>query len=56
MPKWSNGDPVKAQDFVYAWQRALDPEQKSEYGPYMMVGKIKNADKVYNKKAKSLTN
>lgn len=50
--KWSNGDPVKAQDFVYAWQRALDPEQKSEYGPYMMVGKIKNADKVYNKKAK----
>ncbi|QII24141.1 peptide ABC transporter substrate-binding protein [Bacillus altitudinis] len=50
--KWSNGDPVKAQDFVYAWQRALDPEQKSEYGPYMMVGKIKNADKVYNKKSK----
>ncbi|MBC5947713.1 ABC transporter substrate-binding protein, partial [Bacillus pumilus] len=50
--KWSNGDPVKAQDFVYAWQRALDPDQKSEYGPYMMVGKIKNADKVYNKKAK----
>ncbi|EKF37141.1 peptide ABC transporter substrate-binding protein [Bacillus xiamenensis] len=50
--KWSNGDPVTAQDFVYAWQRALDPEQKSEYGPYMMVGKIKNADKVYNKKAK----
>lgn len=50
--KWSNGDTVKAQDFVYAWQRALDPEQKSEYGPYMMVGKIKNADKVYNKKAK----
>lgn len=50
--KWSNGDPVKAQDFVYAWQRALDPEQKSEYGPYMMIGKIKNADKVYNKKAK----
>lgn len=50
--KWSNGDQVTAQDFVYAWQRALDPEQKSEYGPYMMVGKIKNADKVYNKKAK----
>ncbi|MDM5297523.1 peptide ABC transporter substrate-binding protein [Bacillus pumilus] len=50
--KWSNGDPVKAQDFVYAWQRALDPDQKSEYGPYMMVGKIKNADKVYNKEAK----
>ena len=22
--KWSNGDPVRAQDFVYAWQRTLD--------------------------------
>ena len=23
---WSNGDPVTAQDFVYAWQLALNPE------------------------------
>ena len=23
--KWSNGDPVTAHDFVYAWQRAVDP-------------------------------
>ena len=22
---WSNGDPVTAQDFVYAWRRAADP-------------------------------
>jgi oligopeptide transport system substrate-binding protein len=41
--KWSNGDPVTANDFVYAWQRAVDPATGSEYGPYMMGGVIKNA-------------
>lgn len=40
---WSNGAPVTAHDFVYAWQRALDPATGSEYGPYMMDGVIKNA-------------
>lgn len=24
--KWSNGDPVTAQDFVYSWQRLADPK------------------------------
>src|SRR5690625_7598840 len=27
---WSNGDPVDAEDFVYAWQYMLDPENASE--------------------------
>ncbi|WHY00698.1 peptide ABC transporter substrate-binding protein [Neobacillus sp. DY30] len=44
--KWSNGDPVTAHDFVYSWQRAVDPATASEYGPYMMNGVIKNAEKV----------
>ncbi len=44
--KWSNGDPVTAKDFVFAWQRAIDPETGSEYGPYMMDGVIKNAEEV----------
>jgi oligopeptide transport system substrate-binding protein len=44
--KWSNGDPVTANDFVYAWQRAVNPDTGSEYGPYMMGGVIKNATAV----------
>ncbi|MBU5466025.1 peptide ABC transporter substrate-binding protein [Virgibacillus sp. MSJ-26] len=44
--EWSNGEPVTAHDFVYAWQRAVDPDTGSEYGPYMMEGVIKNASEV----------
>ncbi|WP_077310224.1 peptide ABC transporter substrate-binding protein [Terribacillus halophilus] len=44
--KWSNGEAVTAHDFVYGWQRAVDPETKSEYGPYMMGGVIKNAEAI----------
>jgi oligopeptide transport system substrate-binding protein len=44
--KWSDGSNVTAHDFVFAWRRAVDPNVGSEYGPYMMNGVIKNADKV----------
>lgn len=44
--EWENGDPVTANDFVYAWQRAVDPDTASEYGPYMMGGVIDNATEV----------
>src|SRR3984893_5066847 len=27
--RWSNGKPVRAQDFVVAWRRVLDPKQGS---------------------------
>ncbi len=27
--KWSNGEPVTAQDFVYSWQRLVDPKTAS---------------------------
>lgn len=42
--KWSNGDPVTAQDFVYSWQRTVNPKTASEYA-YLFSG-IKNADKI----------
>jgi len=29
--KWSNGDPLTAQDFLNSWERALSPETASEY-------------------------
>ncbi|MBH0228788.1 peptide ABC transporter substrate-binding protein [Halobacillus yeomjeoni] len=44
--KWTNGDTVTANDFVYAWQRAVNPDTGSEYGPYMMGGVIKNAQSI----------
>ncbi|MBV7508516.1 peptide ABC transporter substrate-binding protein [Bacillus sp. sid0103] len=50
--KWSNGDPVTAHDFVYAWQRAIDPKVAAPYGAYFMEGKIKNASEIVAGKAK----
>ncbi|MCR4831257.1 MAG: peptide ABC transporter substrate-binding protein [Pseudobutyrivibrio sp.] len=44
---WSNGKPVTAADFVFAWQRAVDPEVASEYA-YMLsdIGQIVNAEEI----------
>ncbi len=48
--KWSNGDPVTAQDFEFAWKRLLSPELASEYA-YMLYP-VKGAED-YNKKGGS---
>jgi oligopeptide transport system substrate-binding protein len=35
--RWSNGDPVTAADFLYAWHRTLDPKTGSEYAQALGV-------------------
>lgn len=44
---WSNGEAVSADDFVYAWQKVVDPETASGYA-YMYDGLIQNATKIIN--------
>lgn len=44
--KWSNGDPVTAHDFEFAWKRALAPEFGSPYAYQLYY--LKNGEK-YNK-------
>lgn len=47
--KWSDGEPLTAQDFEYAWKRALDPETASEYAFQMYY--IKNGQEYFNGEA-----
>ena len=35
--KWTNGDPVTAEDFVYAWKRTISPELAADYA-YQFYG------------------
>lgn len=47
--RWSNGDAVTAQDFVYSWTRLLKPETAAEYayqGHYVVGGKEFNSGKL----------
>ena len=43
--KWSDGEPVKAQDWVYSWQRLVNPKTASEYG-YFLDGIVVNAAEI----------
>ena len=51
--KWSNGDALTAKDFVYSWQRAVDPATASEYG--YLLGPVKNANTINAGKADKST-
>jgi oligopeptide transport system substrate-binding protein len=42
--KWSDGQPVTADDFVFAYRRVLDPATASEYASILYP--IRNAEKV----------
>ncbi len=44
--KWSNGEPVTAKDFVFAWTSLLDPSFASEYAYFGYI--FKNGQKFNN--------
>ena len=48
--KWNDGTPITANDFKYAWLRALNPETAAEYA-YMLFP-IKGAEEYATKKGK----
>ncbi|WP_375750563.1 ABC transporter substrate-binding protein [Vibrio sp. HN007] len=49
--KWSNGDPVTAEDFVYSFQRAVDPNTASPYSWYLEMTQMVNAAEIIAGKA-----
>lgn len=49
--KWSNGDPVTAEDFVYSWKRLVDPNTASPYASYLQYAHVENVDDIVNGKA-----
>ena len=43
---WTNGDPVTAKDFEFAWSQVLNPDVASDYAYFLYF--IKNAEKYFN--------
>lgn len=50
--KWSDGTPVTAQDFVYSWQRLVDPKTTSPFAWFAALAGITNAQAIIDGKAK----
>jgi len=48
--KWSDGKQVTAKDFLYSWQRLLNPKTAAEYA--YQIYYLKNAEAFYNGKGK----
>ncbi len=44
--KWSNGDPVTAEDFVYSFKRVVDPATASPYSWYLEMTNMVNAKEI----------
>ncbi len=45
-PRWSDGRPVTAGDFEWAWKRNLDPSSESDYASSLLP--IRNAERISN--------
>ncbi|KEY60748.1 periplasmic murein peptide-binding protein [Serratia sp. DD3] len=44
--RWSNGDVVTAKDFVYSWQRLVDPKNTSPFAWFAQLAGIQNAEEI----------
>lgn len=53
--KWSNGDPVTAHDYVFAWRRIATPETASPYSSFLQYAHIENIDDIIAGKAQPET-
>ncbi|MEZ8372492.1 peptide ABC transporter substrate-binding protein [Vibrio splendidus] len=49
--RWSNGEPLTAKDFVYSWQRLINPETASPYAWFAAIPSIKNSAEIMAGKA-----
>ncbi len=49
--RWSDGSPVTAQDFVYSWQRLVDPKTTSPFAWFAALAGIGNAQNIIDGKA-----
>ena len=47
--KWTNGDPVTAFDFEYAWNRVLDPDTASDYSWIFETANVESFEAVDEK-------
>ena len=52
--KWSNGDPITADDFVQSYQRALNPAIGNEYA-YMFTNHVAGAKDYYDGRLKDFS-
>jgi oligopeptide transport system substrate-binding protein len=50
--RWSDGKPVTAHDFVYSWQRLLNPDTAAEYAYFLYL--VKNAREINSGRIKDL--
>ena len=44
--QWSNGEPLTAHDFEYAWKRLVDPKTGSPYASYLQYAHIAGVDEI----------
>lgn len=49
--RWSDGSPVTAEDFVYSWQRLVDPKTTSPFASFAALAGLANAQDITEGKA-----